>query len=207
MESSSALETPSPSDELGTLRGLLELLRDQVRSRRVEHDAAVNAIAAHKNDDIRHFGARVTRNRHNLEKLKAHVDALDTRPRTQRELQVLVPLMRRVLACSPARPGPENGPYKDLNPFRTELARWACSTGKAGLYEKPVALTLLFAFPGLLGLPAKPATSSGRAVASGTGVGQAKNDERRLSLYNKISSSGILSGKEQEHLRIIFWGE
>lgn len=178
---------------------LLKLLRDMVAERRNGyHEADALILENLKKGERRRGKAKLKLSK---EKLVEHMEAVEIRRHMHRQLQVLVPVLNRIVSVSQLPVGATEAFDKALSPIRTKLAAYAFGTGSLETYEKPVAGLLITAFPSVL------APAPGEEPKSASLAKEPKVDERRLKLFNKITSSGILDGREVEQLRVIFWGK
>lgn len=181
------------------LPAALKFLREMVSERHRSYRNADYLIVRNlESGERRRYGK--AKLKLSMDKLAEHMAAVETRRRMHRQLQVLVPLRHRLVLCAQMQDTTGDAFDTALNPLKAKLAAYTCAVGSARDYEKPLADLLITAFPDLL------KTDVSAEPAPAPAVDEPKVDKKREKLYSKIISAGLLSGKEIEDLRIIFWG-
>lgn len=136
-----------------------------------------------------------------LDKLTQHYKAVEARRVAQRELMVVVPLYRRLLAGIQKKDSFDPAKSEILGFMRTHLAKSiASSPTLKDNCERELALSLQNTFPFLLA-PVEESAAEPMAAALATPLEQ----PAKLKLYDKLSKSNMLDDAERDLLRTIFW--
>lgn len=132
-----------------------------------------------------------------VEELVEHEAAKRIRRQTQRELKVLVPLLRRVVTGTQQKDTFDPVTSPTVSALNLVLSPLVYGSGKNVEFEKPLASLFWARFPTMF---AKVQAHEPRLAEPRKGVGQAK-----LELFNKITSAELLSTSEIAVLRGVFW--
>lgn len=184
-----------PQRAKDAVSALTTLLKEMISERHRTHALAVSLIA--RNFAKGEQRARRPKLRLSLEDLVQHEAAKQVRRQTQRELKVLVPLLRRVVTGVQHKDNFDPETSATLRALNCTLSPLAQGSGNHVEFEKPLASLFMTAFPSMLAQPLAPEPKPSEPRK---GRGQAK-----LELFNKITSADLLSTSEIAALRAVFW--
>lgn len=184
-----------PKQSQDCVSSITTLLKEMIAERLRTYAEAADLIARNYAKGERRPGR--PKLRLTLEGLVEHEAARGVRRQTQRELKVLVPLLRRVVTGTQQKDTFDPVTSSTVAALNQVLSPLACGSGKSVEFEKPLASLFLTAFPTML---ARPPSIEPKLPEPRKGTGQAK-----LELFNKIASAELLSTSEISALRGVFW--
>lgn len=184
---------------------LIALFNGLIRQRRTWYHAANQLIQRNlANGEPRQPCHRKPRLSLSLEKLTEHMQARDTRCHAQRELSLIVPLLRTMMVARQKKDSFDPATSPALTTLARALHLAARTPGdRPEDVEKHLATLVLTTYPFFFPVPADLGPAAALHNDDNTKDVKAREDKRQL--FNKLTTAGILDGKEICVLRSIFW--